>query len=194
MTLSKKSAIHSQVDSTSLRHATGTILKILFQDDFLYDQHSLKCIADTFDTTKDFWLATGCTHTQDGKTFYRPFKPTFHDNIHIGRNTLSSPSVISIKNGCGIFFDEQLLWYMDTDFYKQCALRYGLPKILTEICTVNRVGNHQISTTLADERLREKEFRYIVRKYAVKHAWYKIGAYRYKMYKRQLKAALKKYL
>jgi glycosyltransferase involved in cell wall biosynthesis len=143
--------------------AKGDIIKILFQDDFLYSNEALEKIAKAF---KGGWLVTACEHSTDGYTFYRPFYPKYNPLIHLGLNTISSPSVLAFENKEPLLFDEELVWLMDCDYYKRLHKRYGEPTILNEILAVNRTGAHQVSHTIANQYIRDKEDRYIRQKYA----------------------------
>lgn len=154
--------------NNAIRKATGTLIKILFQDDFLYGENSLQDIANNFDAIKDRWLVTACEHSKDGVNYYRPFYPKYNHKIHLGHNTISSPSVLTIKNEHPLVFDENLTWFMDCDYYKRSHDAFGDPKILNTINVVNRTGAHQVSNTVADKALRKREYRYIVNKYGVK--------------------------
>ncbi|MFA6587799.1 MAG: DUF5672 family protein [Patescibacteria group bacterium] len=156
--------------NNAIRHATGKIIKILFQDDFLYDEKSLQIIAENFDLEKDNWLVTACEHSKDGKTFFRPFYPRYNHKILLGNNTISSPSVLSIKNDNPLLFDPKLKWLMDCDYYKRCYDKFGEPKIVNQIAAVNRIGDHQISKTEADEHLRKVEYKYVKEKNSIKNA------------------------
>ncbi len=151
--------------NNAIRHATGTLIKMLFQDDFLFDENSLKVIANNFDISKDHWLVTACESTRDGVTFYRPFYPRYHAKIHLGPNTISSPSVVTVINKEPLLFDENLIWYMDCDYYKRMGDAYGAPKIVNEIGVVNRTGEHQVTNTLATDTVKDAEFTYILKKY-----------------------------
>jgi hypothetical protein len=169
--------------NNAIRKATGTLIKILFQDDFLYDKDSLAHIAAHFDVSRDRWHVTACESTSDGKTFFRPFHPSCHKNIHLGPNTISSPSVVTILNTNPLFFDENLIWYMDCDYYKRYYDTFGSPKILDEILIVNRVGAHQVSNTLATNEVRDREFKYILKKYKEKYAWLLLLIRKFRAYK-----------
>lgn len=154
--------------NNAIRNSTGTLIKILFQDDFLYDEQSLERIANAFDIEKDAWLVTACEHSNDGTTFYRAFFPKYSEDIHLGNNTISSPSVLTIKNEGPLLFDDKLIWLMDCDYYKRCFDAFGLPKIVNDICVVNRTGDHQVSNTLATRALKEGEHSYVADKFAVR--------------------------
>lgn len=146
----------------AISKAKGDIIKILFQDDFLYDECSLekqmKCLGDAM------WLVSACCH-YNGKELHSPFYPMYHDNIQYGHNTISSPSVLMIKNSDVITFDEQLVWLMDVDYYKRLYLKFGLPSICNDITIVNREHPNQVSNTLATTKVKQFEYDYIINKY-----------------------------
>ncbi len=150
--------------NNAIKKASGKLIKILFQDDFLYNEYSLEEIVKNFDLTKDRWLITACEHSEDGIHFSRPFYPRYHDKIYLGNNTISSPSVLTIKNEDPLLFDEKLTWLMDCDYYKRCYGQYGEPKILNTITVVNRIGPYQLSNTLS-EKNKNDEYRYILKKF-----------------------------
>ncbi len=151
-----------------MKLATGKLIKIIFLDDYLYDKDALQNIAAAFDLEKDHWLMTACEHSRDGITNFWPFYPKFHDQIHLGDNSLSSPSVMTIRNKGHLNFDKHLKWLMDCDFYKRYSLKFGPPKILNTITVVNRLGDHQTTNTAANKKVRGDEYRYILKKYREK--------------------------
>ena len=110
------------------------------------------------------WLVTACEHSNDGFIFYRPHYPRWNNNIHYGNNTISSPSVLTIKNDDLTFFDERLIWLMDVDYYKQLYDKFGLPEFLQKINVVNRTWDNQFSNIISDER-KELEYLQMVEKY-----------------------------
>ena len=94
--------------NNSIIHADGEIIKIMFQDDFFYDDTSLELISEEFKKDECKWLVNGCNHTNDdGNTFYNFMSPSWNDKIAIGVNTISSPSVLSFKNETPCLFDEE---------------------------------------------------------------------------------------
>lgn len=141
------------------------MIKILFQDDYLHTATSLAEIAECFDLEKDKWLVTACEHSLNGIDCVRPFYPKYNKKIYLGKNTISSPSVLTIINDDPLLFDDNLIWLMDCDYYKRCYDRYGEPKILNKINVVNRVGSHQVTSTLVDDESVKKEVAYVKNKY-----------------------------
>lgn len=149
----------------------GVWIKILFQDDFLFHEDSLLKIYNFLQSNPDSkWLASGCEHTKDGKTFINRFIPKWNSLIHLGQNTISSPSVISLRNDLvsqnKVLFDERLIWLMDVDFYKKLYNKYGPPAILEDINVVNRLGEHRLSS-LIEEQTKNKEVELMFNLYGV---------------------------
>lgn len=144
---SKKYGISANTNY-GMKKAKGELIKFLFQDDFLYDEDSLMKTVNAF---KGEWLVSACECSNDGVTFYRPFYPHYSDDIWKGNNTISSPSVLTIRNKSPLLFDERLTMLMDCDYYKRLYDKFGLPTILSEISVVNRTWGYQTSTTLSKD-------------------------------------------
>lgn len=177
-----------------IQKATGKLIKILLLDDFIYHDKALEDIAKNFDLEKDSWLVTACLSSTDGVTFFRPYYPKYNDKTALKKNTISSPSVLTIKNENPLLFDTNIMWYVDLDYYKRCFDKFGEPKIVNEINVVNRLGEHQATNTTATENLREKEWRYIVDKYKIKNAWWLKTSYKLNRCWRFMKGTIKKTL
>lgn len=151
--------------NNAIKNSNGDWVKLLWQDDFLYSVDSLKNIYDEIQNNKEsHWLVTASEHTHDGRNYYMPYYPKWNDNIQYGDNSISSPSVLCIKNEDLIFFDERLIWLMDVDYYKQLYDKWGLPIFLQKINVVNRVWGSQLSNTIPQER-KQLEFNLMLEKY-----------------------------
>ncbi len=157
--------------NNAIRHAKGKLIKILFLDDFLYHDNALQDIVAAFDIDKDHWMTTACEHSTDGKTFYRPYYPRYTDKVYLGFTSMSSPSLLTIKNDSPLLFDEKLVWLMDVEYYKRCYDAFGLPKILNTINVVNTTGAHQGVGGYKNKKrldtaiLKWKEYLYVLSKY-----------------------------
>ena len=136
----------------TIKMCKGNIIKILFQDDFLAHENSLQVISDNF---KGGWLVTGCEHTEDGITLFRPHYADYNDNIHL-ENTIGSPSVLAFENKEPLLFDEDLTWMLDCDLYKRLYARYGEPTIVDDLNVVIGIGKQQATEYLNDE-LKQRE-------------------------------------
>ena len=151
--------------NNAIEHCSGEIIKFLWFDDFLWDNYSLQFTHEAFHSNTN-WLVSACEHTKDdGKTFYRTFYPQYNDQIYLGNNTISSPSVLSIRNTKDkIYFDDRLIWLMDVDYYKRLYDKYGLPTILNKITIVNRDHAKQLSHVM-DPKVKEREYHMMVEKH-----------------------------
>lgn len=147
----------------------GEIIKIMFQDDFFYDDEALDKIYYRLVDSNKMWLVNGCNHTEtDGNSFYWDFYPRFNDDILRGVNTISSPSVVAFKNKNKIKFDENLVYFMDVDFYYGMREKYGEPIYYNDILITNRVHKNSISSSLKNKQETiKKESEYCCLKYGV---------------------------
>lgn len=148
--------------NSALKNAKGEVLKILYQDDFLFHRRALQELSDAF-TKETQWLATGYVHSNDGTTFERPHYPTYNELVYAGNNTIGFPSCIAVRNPC-LFMDEELTWLIDCDYYWRYYEVYGPPTVLNTVNTVNWVGEHQTTSKLSDER-KQWEYAYMLEKH-----------------------------
>lgn len=148
----------------AMKKADGKLIKILFMDDFFADENSLQDIVNNF---KGDWLVTGCGHDKgDGKIINTHY-PIYNKNVHLGKNTIGSPSVLTIRNENIFFFDENLSWVVDCDYYKRLYDKYGKPDILNKINVIIGIGKHQTTNHL-DNNVKQKEYLYIENRYTGK--------------------------
>ena len=148
--------------NNAMKHCTGKWIKILFQDDFLYDENSLLTQYEILEANPDIkWLITTFYHSDDGFSFYRLFHPKLSDNIWAGNNTLGNPSNLTIKNQDLIFFDENLNWLVDCEYYYRLYLKYGNPTIINSITVVNRTHGGGLTDT-TPKSLKDKELKMLI--------------------------------
>lgn len=141
--------------NAALSIAQGKFLKIVYQDDFFYDNKALENIKEVFDTTDHKWMAAACNHyDDDSKTFYRDFYPNFDDPEATlrGVNLMSCPSVIALRKECMMFFNEELYWLLDCEFYYRMYKTYGMPFLLNKISM--SIRTHPYQSQRLDEYLK----------------------------------------
>lgn len=142
--------------NAAIKQCSGDIIKILYMDDFLANPFALQHITHNF---KGGWMATGCTHTEDGTTFFNDHVPTWNDDMESGNNTIGSPSVIAFENNDPLLFDENLSWMLDVELYGRLYKRYGLPRLINMIDIGIGIGPHQMTNILTDEeKLQEVKY------------------------------------
>lgn len=140
----------------AMKRCKGDVIKILFQDDFLWDEYSLEKINEAFDENTN-WLVTSCEHTHDGVNFHRRHDPRYSEDIYTGNNTIGNPSVLSIRrNKDMLFFDARMLWTVDVDYYKRLYDKFGAPTILNDITVVIRLWDKQL-THLIPPQMKQRE-------------------------------------
>jgi dTDP-4-dehydrorhamnose reductase len=139
--------------NNALLNCKGEWIKILYQDDFLFNNESLEKQYNFIKNNNDTnWFATNFCHTNDGVNFHRYFHPKWVDNIWTGNNLIGCPSVITIKNDNIILFDNELNWLMDCDYYQRFYKKHGEPKILNEYTVVNRDTIDRLTNTISDKQ------------------------------------------
>ncbi len=152
--------------NNAIKCAIGEVIKVLFQDDYLCDINCLDLIYERFKDPNINWVVNGTVHTSDGNNFFNPMVPKYNEKIYLGNNTISSPSVLAIRNKNVQTFDENLSWLMDVDYYKRLFDKYGLPEIVENILVVNRLWDGQISTSQITQDIVDKEVAYMRRKHS----------------------------
>jgi glycosyltransferase involved in cell wall biosynthesis len=156
--------------NNAISKCSGEIIKIMFQDDFFYDDEALEKIYYALSDSDRMWLLNGTNHTKDhGNSFYWDFYPQFNDNLLKGVNTISSPSVVAFKKEVDLRFDESLVYFMDLDYYYGMREKYGEPVYYNDILISNRFPHeNSISSSITNkEEMMIKETEYCLNKYGV---------------------------
>lgn len=147
----------------AIKDSTGEIIKILCQDDFLLGEDALEKIVENFDYNKK-WLLSSYMHTYDRTHFINFHLPQFSEKIYLN-NLVGTHSCLSILNDDPLFFDDNLLWFMDCDYYYRMYQRCSDPVILTTPTVAQFLWSGQVTNTMVDNELIEKEKKYIINKY-----------------------------
>lgn len=147
--------------------ATGEYIKPIFQDDYFFSPNTLEYIVSNLrDHT---WGFVGTYHCRENEinNLYRPFSPRWGNAISIlsGQNTVSGPSVMFFKNDNN-FFDEDLCWLNDVEFYYRLYIKYGLPLLLPKQEIVQRLRDEGVSNTLTSE-IKKEENVYVLCKHNI---------------------------
>lgn len=151
--------------NNALKNCKGKIIKILFQDEFLYNINTLEKIKNSFENNPSkSWLLTGCFYGENINNIKGKINPIYTDNIIKGVNTIGSPSTLSILNSSKIFFDEKIIWLMDCDYYKRCYDILGEPIIINEPLIFVTQHKNQLTNIIPTEKKNE-EYQYLKKKY-----------------------------
>jgi len=151
----------------AISKATGEYIKPIFQDDYFFSPNTLQYIIDNLGN--DAWGFVGTWHCDENNIndLNRPFSPRWGDPTIIlsGKNTVSGPSVMFFKNDDN-YFDEDLCWLNDVEFYYRLFLKYGLPLLLPGQEIVQRLRGDGVSNTLSNE-IKKEERIYVLRKHNI---------------------------
>lgn len=147
-----------------LAHCTGELIKILCQDDMLFGASALSLTAKAFKPGKH-WLVTDYLHTRDHETFNARFSPRMNSRIEV-KNSIGTHSGLTVRNANLPRFDEELLWFMDCEFYRQLYDLYGRPVYLRKPTVAVMLWEGQVTHTSASSpALREAERQKLVMRY-----------------------------
>lgn len=159
--------------NNAIRKARYEIIKPLFQDDWVVNDRMIEDIIDS----KSKWGALGYKRSTGVICI-----PIWSNRILFAGNTIGMPSGIWFKKTEDTFFDENLNWYMDTEFYYKLYKLFGNPTILSNIYYIVRVWEGQISSIIDKKEISKKEILYIKDKYKkplIIPLWYSVQFYNF---------------
>lgn len=148
-----------------LNNANGEIIKIMFQDDFMFSETCLQKFDKSFQEVENKWVICGCNHTKDARSFEQNMIPYWNSNMVYGVNTISSPSVLAFRNENIELFDDNLTMLMDVEYYHRLQKKYGMPSIISDILITNRQHDNQISSRYTADL--NDEIEYVSKKHPV---------------------------
>ncbi len=147
--------------NNALDNCTGDIFKYMCGDDFLLTDNCLETIVHEMTNKNNSWLIMGTVHCDSIHFMHTRMIPYYHNKIHMGGNTISSPSVIATRVKEKL--DENLSMLVDCELYKRLYVKYGEPIIIEEPHICNRIHDNQQQNKL--NHLVEKEKMYCVSLY-----------------------------
>lgn len=139
-------------------YARGKFVKILFQDDLFSHKYSLLIMGLRLRISKRKWLAAATIHLQqDTGKYINRFKPKRSEFLLLGKNSISSPSVILFKREFFLPFHEELKYLIDCEWYLRMSHTFGLPVFFNQVSIINRLhkdqATHRFSELLKTESL-----------------------------------------
>lgn len=128
--------------NNAIKNCTGDLIKIMCLDDYFLDPSALSKIVKMMNDNKNSeWLINGCVHSRVMHIFYDKMIPYYQEKIHLGANTISSPSVLTMRDKH--YFDENLVMLLDCEMYKRLHRDYGNPLIIEDPLICNRMHSSQ---------------------------------------------------
>jgi len=150
----------------SIRKSTGDLIKLLCQDDYLFDEFALEKTVKAFDEDTN-WLASAYIHTYNKTDYFKYHLPAMNPRICVV-NTIGTPSCVTIRNVKDMpLMDQNLSYAYDCDFYKRFSDQYGPPRIISDVTVVNFLWGNSISSSVSHDLI-TRETNYILAKYGLK--------------------------
>lgn len=154
--------------NNAIEHANGKLIKPLLQDDFFLKSAALDRLVGVLKTDTD-WSAGGCKHCKEEDTgdLFNPHSPRWiwDRSLALGQNRIGSPSVVLYpKNVKNRYFDENLLYFMDCEFYYRLGLEIGPPKCISDHLHCIRLRHDSISSSEVTDDGKGEEYHYIIAK------------------------------
>jgi hypothetical protein len=138
------------------------LTKIMFQDDFLSEDESLRRMKHKMERDNRRWVVSGCNHHyEEIDVTGRHFIPRYSNNIVKGKNTIGAPSVVMFETSTSIRFEEQMVYMFDCEWYLQMRHKIGKPSIVKDpLVTIGihpSQATHWAKVNLESEINRTKE-------------------------------------
>lgn len=159
--------------NNAMIHATGDIIKPIFQDDAFYTEFCLEKIVLEMQSSPNMWGGMGFIHVDDVN---RPFLGRYHsaqypkfdaDEILKGENIFGCPSIMFFKREVATeLFDTSLVWLMDTEYYYRLWKKFGQPSLIEQYDMAVRIWGNSVTKTISEE-VKEKELQYVLNKHKV---------------------------
>lgn len=149
--------------NNSFIHASGEFIKPLCQDDVFLVESSLRTQVDFLTKSGKNWLVSSYIHQNEQMCSLDTHIPSHSPNL-LKDNLYGCPSGVLFKN-TGMYFDENLIYYSDTEFYHRYSIQAGDPFLLyLRTMKVTRHPN-QVTNTLITRKLITSEEMYIQNRY-----------------------------
>jgi glycosyltransferase involved in cell wall biosynthesis len=132
--------------NNAIRHATGSIIKPMFQDDKAFSSVLLERVSQS----ESYWGAVGTVHiAKTGISLDRNMRPRRSKLQPFGINKLGCPSVIFFRKKDSLEFNKSLVNLMDCEFYQKLYATYGEPELINDPLVAVRIWDGTISSRIA---------------------------------------------
>ena len=154
--------------NNAIEHTRGKLIKPLLQDDFFLRSDALEKLVGVLQTDTD-WSAGGCLHCKEDEVdeLFHPHSPTWipDRSLALGQNRIGSPSVVLYPRGVeNLYFDENLLYFMDCELYYRLGLEVGSPICIPDHLHCIRFRHDSISDSEVTDDGKGEEYHYIIAK------------------------------
>jgi hypothetical protein len=111
----------------------SSLVKILFQDDFLVGANHLEILTSKLENSPSQWAVSSSTDFyEELRLFRKPRTPKFAESLSKGVNKIGAPSVAIFRRESFVSFDERLKYVFDCEWYLSMKHKHGEPTIIAE--------------------------------------------------------------
>ncbi len=145
----------------------GSLIKMLFQDDFLSATNAISKMVACIQETGAHWLGVGCDHINDeGADIHYSHPPGWISDIGMahGHNLIGSPSVVMFRK-TPVCMDTSLKYLNDCEFYYRMGRAHGAPALLTDLLVTIRMRSDGLSSTMNVDEVKARESLYLQKKF-----------------------------
>jgi len=115
--------------NNGLLHCNGDLIRIMHYDNYFIIPNALENIINIFKDDNVNWCVSTYIHCKEGN-FTNIHIPKYTDNIIVGHNYIGDPSCLTIRNKNLQYFDDNLTFMVDCDYYKRLHDLYGNPYVI----------------------------------------------------------------
>lgn len=149
--------------NNAMKLAKYDIIKPIYQDDYFLHENSLQTYMEEFSKCGKKWMIAGCTHISENNKniLFNNHIPIINDRIQmlLGVNRFGSPSTMMFNKN-DLFFDENLIWLSDVEYYYRMMEEFGDPYLSSNLLVVSRLRQDGITNTDITNELIEEEKKY----------------------------------
>ena len=147
--------------NNGLAHCTGDLVKILHQDNYFLNEHSLENVVTAFEDEGMKWLVSSYWHQNEeasnGK-LYRYHVPEYSDKIANGGNPIGDPSCLTIRKECILDFNIAMKYIVDCEYYFRLKQAFGAPVVQPMPSIVVLQHSDQVTHSLTIEEVLQEHF------------------------------------
>lgn len=117
----------------AIEASKSSLVKILFQDDFLVGANHLEILTSKLENSPGQWAVSSSTDFyEELRLFRKPRTPKFAESLTRGINKIGAPSVAIFRRESFVPFDERLKYVFDCEWYLSMKHKHGTPTIIAQ--------------------------------------------------------------
>ena len=115
----------------AINASSSSLVKILFQDDFLIGANHLELLYSSLTESHSYWaVSSSSDFYEEMNSFRKSRTPNFAESLSRGINQIGAPSVTILRKAHFIPFDERLKYVFDCEWYLSMKHKFGKPLII----------------------------------------------------------------